>query len=162
MNIYRWSVVTCQAPLLIDLWFVEKFRPRSTTRSRILSDSFQADLIQRLSPVENWWSGSDQTSTSKNKPDIFLSSDLRGHIIRNLFGPIVDILSDYVKYDDIWASLSLQTRRSESHERTTRGVTFRLISFISHSIKYIEIIKSLKGFFPNALSSKVMIVLLNF
>ncbi len=49
-----------------------------------------------------------------------------------------------------------------SNEGTARGDTFRFDSFISHWIEYIEIVKSLKGFLPNARPSKVMAVLLNF
>ncbi len=49
-----------------------------------------------------------------------------------------------------------------TNEGTTRGDTSRFDSFISHSVKYIEIVKSLKGFLPMALPSKVMAVLPNF
>jgi hypothetical protein len=49
-----------------------------------------------------------------------------------------------------------------SYEGTTRGDTFRFHSFISHLIEYIEIIKSLKGFRPNVLPSKLIAILLDF
>ncbi len=49
-----------------------------------------------------------------------------------------------------------------SNEGTFSGDTLRFDSFISHLIEYIEVVKSLKGFFPMALPSKVMAVLLSF
>jgi hypothetical protein len=49
-----------------------------------------------------------------------------------------------------------------TNEVITRGDTFRFDSFISHSVEYIEVVKSLKGFLPTTLPSKVMAVLLNF
>ncbi len=50
----------------------------------------------------------------------------------------------------------------DTYEGSTRGGTFRFRSFISHLVEYIEVVKSLKGFLPNARLSKVMAVLLNF
>ncbi len=49
-----------------------------------------------------------------------------------------------------------------SNEGTIRGDTFRFDSFISHSVEYIEVVKTLKGIFPNLILSNVMAVLLNF
>ncbi len=49
-----------------------------------------------------------------------------------------------------------------TYKETNGGVTSRFDSFISHSIEYIEIVQSLKGFLLMALHSKVMTVLLNF
>jgi len=45
-----------------------------------------------------------------------------------------------------------------TYEGSTRGDTFRFDSFISHSTEHIEVTKNLKGFLPNALPSKCMIV----
>jgi hypothetical protein len=42
------------------------------------------------------------------------------------------------------------------------GDTFRFDSFISHLVEYIEVVKTLKGIFPNLILSKIMAVLLNF
>jgi hypothetical protein len=49
-----------------------------------------------------------------------------------------------------------------TNEGITRSATSRFHSFISHSIEYIEIVKSLKEFLNTALPSKFMAVLLNF
>ena len=50
----------------------------------------------------------------------------------------------------------------QADEETIRDDTSRFDSFIFHLIEHIEIVKSLKGFLPNVLPSKVMAVLLNF
>ena len=49
-----------------------------------------------------------------------------------------------------------------THEETFSGDTLRFDSFVSHSIEYVEVVKCLKGFFPMAVPSKVMAVLLSF
>ncbi len=49
-----------------------------------------------------------------------------------------------------------------AHEGTIWVDNFRFNSFIFHSIEYIEVVKSLKGFLPNHLPSTVIVVLLNF
>ena len=58
--------------------------------------------------------------------------------------------------------LSVSYYCPHSHEGTTPGDTLRFDMFTSHSIKYIEVMKSLKGFFPTVLLSRIMAVLLHF
>ena len=64
----------------------------------------------------------------------------------------------------IWITLLnlIVTFNFSTNEETTQGVSFRFHSFISHSIEYVEIVKSLKRFLPMVLPSNVMAVLLNF
>ena len=47
-------------------------------------------------------------------------------------------------------------------EGTFWGDTSRFHSFISHLVKYIEIVKTLKGIFPNRIPSKDRAILLEF
>jgi hypothetical protein len=58
--------------------------------------------------------------------------------------------------------MSTNVTTSCTYEGTTRGDTFRFHSFISHLIEYIEVVKSSKGFWPNALLSKLIAILLDF
>lgn len=67
-------------------------------------------------------------------------------------------LQDKIKSSSELMDLSIFS----SYEATTRHDTSRFDSFISDSISYIEIVKSLKEFLPMAVPSKFMAVLLNF
>ena len=49
-----------------------------------------------------------------------------------------------------------------AYEGTFSGDTFCFDSFVSHVIEYIEVVKSLKGIFPNALPAIVIAILLDF
>jgi hypothetical protein len=51
---------------------------------------------------------------------------------------------------------------SISDEGTFSGDTFCFDSFVSHVMEYIEIVKRLKGIFPNALPAIVIAILLDF
>jgi len=87
----------------------------------------------------------------------------------------IDTIGYGLSFDGIEGTFPLKFFRSSVHtifrkclyicirtyEGTTRGDTFLFDSFISHSGDYIEVVKSLKGFLPNVLPSKVMVVLLN-
>ena len=68
----------------------------------------------------------------------------------------------YYNKHKTYKSETLHIILNMSNEGTFSGDTLCFDSFVSHLIEYIEIVKSLKGFFPNGLWSQVMAFLLNF
>jgi hypothetical protein len=71
-------------------------------------------------------------------------------------------LGEIVTYSGIIVMHPSQRIRSEPISGLTREPSEVIPSVLIHSVEYIELVKTLKGIFPNLILSTVMAVLLNF